>query len=267
MSFYNRVDPVLIERLLPAGVGEEQSGVYAQAFRLLEAGQNFAYLFAVLLLPLFSKMIKEKHVIDHLVKLSFSLIITGALIISITSSFFGEQLMLLMYTPFELETTAEYMHRIGESARIFKLLMYSFVAISATYVFGTLLTANNNLKQLNSIATIGLLTNLVLNFILIPHFLAYGSAIASLSAQSITALLQMGFAYHILKLKIDFKLLLGMAITVVSLIVSGYILTNLIVVEWWISVLIMGLFGLTVAFAFKLINLGELFTILKTEKL
>jgi len=41
MSFYNRIDPVLIERLLPAPLGEEQSGVYAQAFRLLDAGQKF----------------------------------------------------------------------------------------------------------------------------------------------------------------------------------------------------------------------------------
>jgi len=61
MSFYNRIDPVLIERLLPGKLGEVQSGIYAQAFRLLDAGQNVAFLFAVLLLPLFSKMLKENQ--------------------------------------------------------------------------------------------------------------------------------------------------------------------------------------------------------------
>lgn len=267
MSFYNRIDPVLIERLLPDGIGEEQSGIYAQAFRLLDAGQNFAFLFAVLLLPLFSKMIKEKESIDHLVKLSFSLIITGALIISIVSSFFGEQLMQLMYTPFESETPVDYLNRINESARIFKLLMFSFVAISATYIFGTLLTANNNLKQLNIIASAGLITNLLLNFILIPHFLAFGSAIASLTAQSFTALLQLGFAYYILKLKIDPKMLFGIATIVMLLIALGYILTGFVVIDWRISILIMGLFGLLVAFVFKLVNLKELFAILKSDQI
>ena len=75
MSFYNRIDPVLLEKLLPGTLGEQQSGVYAQAFRLLDAGQNFSYLFAILLLPLFSKMIKHNESVENLVRLSFSIII------------------------------------------------------------------------------------------------------------------------------------------------------------------------------------------------
>lgn len=266
MSFYNRIDPVLIERLLPDGVGEQQSGIYAQAFRLLEAGQNFAFLFAVLLLPLFSKMIKEKVSIDRLVKLSFSIIITGALVVAITSSFFGKELMLLMYTPFETETIADYLSRIDESARIFKLLMFSFVAISANYIFGTLLTANNNLKHLNIIASVGLFTNLLLNFILIPDFMAFGSSIASLSTQSITALLQLFFAYRILKLKFDFKMFTGLAVTVISLIASGFVLRDFTAFDWKVSALIMVSFGLLVAFVFKLLNMKELFAALKSDQ-
>ena len=45
--------------MLPVEFGDYQAGVYAQSFRLLDAGQNFAFLFSVLLLPLFSKMIKD----------------------------------------------------------------------------------------------------------------------------------------------------------------------------------------------------------------
>ncbi|NOX85141.1 MAG: oligosaccharide flippase family protein, partial [Chlorobi bacterium] len=133
MSFYNRNDPVLIERILGGSFGKQQSGIYAQAFRLLDAGQNFAYLFSVLLLPLFSKMIKESHPIQHLVKLSFSIIITGALILAITSMFFGKELMMLMYTPFTGETDAQYLYRIDLSASIFHLLMFSLVAVSTSY--------------------------------------------------------------------------------------------------------------------------------------
>ena len=57
MASYNRFDAILLERLLPNG--SQQAGIYAQAFRILDAAAMFALLFAGLLLPMFSKMIKK----------------------------------------------------------------------------------------------------------------------------------------------------------------------------------------------------------------
>jgi O-antigen/teichoic acid export membrane protein len=265
MSFYNRIDPVLIERMLPGQFGEQQSGVYAQAFRLLDAGQNFAFLFAVLLLPLFSKMIKERLSVEYLVKLSFSIIISGSLIIAVTSAFYGKELMLLMYTPFEGEALQDYVARIDDSARIFSLLMFSFVAISSNYIFGTLLTANNNLKQLNWIALTGLVLNIVLNLILIPRMNAIGSAYASLTAQGTTALLQMFFAYKLLRLKLDLRLFGSLIITVILLLITGFMLQAFPPANWLVAVMIMMLTGLIVAFVFRLLNIREFITLLKSE--
>ena len=36
MSFYNRIDSVMLERLLPKGTGTTQVAIYAKAFRLLD---------------------------------------------------------------------------------------------------------------------------------------------------------------------------------------------------------------------------------------
>lgn len=263
MSFYNRIDPVLIERLLPEKLGELQSGIYAQAFRLLDAGQNFAYLFGVLLLPLFSRMIKEKQSIERLARMSFSIIISGSLIIAITCSFYGEELMLLMYTPFKGESQQEYLSRIGESAAIFKLLMYSFVAISSTYIFGTLLTANNSLKYLNIIAFLGLVCNIILNLVLIPYLYAYGSAIASLTTQGLTAVLQLILAVKILKLSVDKRVVFGLIATTVLLVTFGYLLEFLNLQNWFISFGLMLIAGLGFAFVFKLLNIKEFMAVLK----
>ena len=41
MSFYSRIDPVLIERILGGVFGSEQVVIFAQGYRLLDAGQNF----------------------------------------------------------------------------------------------------------------------------------------------------------------------------------------------------------------------------------
>ena len=74
MSFYNRIDSVMLERMLPAGIGASEAGIYASAFRLLDALVMIAYLFSVILLPLFSKMLKNKENITPIVKSSFSLL-------------------------------------------------------------------------------------------------------------------------------------------------------------------------------------------------
>lgn len=264
MSFYNRVDPVLLEKMLPGEIGNYQSGIYSASFRLLDAGQNFALLFGVLLLPLFSKMLKDKTAIEHLLKLSFSLIITGALIIAVTSSFYGKEIMQLMYTPFAGEDEATFLGRIDDLTKIFKLLMYSLVAISATYIFGTLLTANNNLRYLNLIALVGLVLNLTLNIILIPRLLALGSAYASLTAQGITALLQIGLAYKLFHFRINYRLILNILITLLLLILIGNVLQIFHFDNWIFSMLFMLSAGFGISILFKLINIPEFLSILKS---
>lgn len=265
MSFYYRIDPVLIERLLPGTLGEHQSGIYAQAFRLMDAGQNFALLFAVLLLPLFSKMIKEKQSVEHLVKLSFSMIISSALVLAISSAFYGKEIMFLLYSKFGAETQQEYLMRIEQATRIFNLLMFSFVAISSNYIFGTLLTANNNLKVLNYIALAGLCLNLILNFILIPKMYAFGSAIASLSTQYLTASLQIFFAYKFLKLKADKGLIFGLLFTIVLLVATGYLIGFLSINNWMIGFGALIFAGILYAFVFRLLHIREFFAVLKAD--
>jgi len=265
MSFYNRIDPVLIERLLPAPLGEEQSGVYAQAFRLLDAGQNFALLFAVLLLPIFSKMLSQKESIEKMVKLSFSIIISGALIIAITSQFFANELMQLMYYIMPGETEQHYLFRINQSATIFKLLMFSFVAISSNYIIGTLLTANNSLKQLNIIAFAGLLVNISLNLLLIPVYQSVGSAYASLATQAITAITQLLFAQWVFKFNINYKLIISLALLIAIQFSAGYLLINYTSFPWETSLIIMLFFGLILAILLRLLNIRQFIYILKDE--
>jgi O-antigen/teichoic acid export membrane protein len=265
MSFYNRIDPVLIERILPNPLGKEQAGVYAQAFRLLDAGQNFALLFAVLLLPLFSKMISIRESVEKMVKLSFSIIISGSLIIAITLQFFATDLMQLMYDINPGESEQHFISRINQSATILKLLMVSFIAISTNYIFGTLLTANHNLKQLNLIALGGLVINITLNLILIPYLYSIGSAYASLATQSITAILQFLLVFKIFKFKINYKIFVNLVFLILALITIGYLLTQVINLRWELSFILMLISGLCVSIVLKLLNVKEFISIIKEK--
>ncbi|MEZ5147669.1 MAG: oligosaccharide flippase family protein [Bacteroidales bacterium] len=155
MAQYFRIDAVIIERLLPDDTGKLQAGIYAQAFRLLDAAIMISFLFSVLLLPIFSRMIKKNEPIEDLTKLSFSLLFTISIVAAIATLFYSTDIMQWLYPHHKDEALAAYQLRIDESSQIFKILMFGYISIASTYVFGTLLTANGSLKVLNIIAFSG----------------------------------------------------------------------------------------------------------------
>ena len=104
----------------------------------------------------------------------------------------------------------------------FGILMFGFIPISTTYVFGTLLTANGNLKYLNIMAGCGMAFNLIFNFILIPKFEAIGSAYVSLTTQSLTSLAQVLLAVWIFKFKMNVNYLVKLLIFVLITAITGY---------------------------------------------
>lgn len=194
MAFYNRIDSVMIERLLPETTGAKEAGIYASAFRLLDALAMISYLFSMILLPLFSKMLKKREDINPIIKNAFSLLFVFSISASTILLWYKMPILDFFYTD-----------HVAESAAVFCILIPCIIPISLTYIFGTLLTANGNMRILNWSAFAGMLVNLIVNFILIPHLHARGAAIASLSTQSLMALIQTIIAFRILK--IPFKTL------------------------------------------------------------
>jgi len=254
MSFYNRVEPIMLERLLPESIGAAQAGIYAQAYRILDASSQFSMLFAALLLPMFAKMIKQKEEVGKLVQLAFSLIITPALILAILSFFYSSDIMNLMYH-----------EHIDVSAKLLGVLMLGFVFISITYIFGTLLTANGSMKQLNIMASFGMLFNIGVNFYLIPNFMAEGASYSSLLTQGITALIQVFIAYKIFNFKINFLYLLKLSAFIFVIIALGYF-SKQISTDWKINIAIFIVGSGVLAFATKLISIKALYRIIKYDE-
>lgn len=265
MGMYNRVDTVLIERILPQE-GELQAGIYASAFRLLDVANNMSgYLFAVLLLPIFSKLIKEKKDLSQMVKLSFTLLFMLSVAVAAVSFFYSEALMRLLYSQHETETFFAYDWRMEQTASVFKMLMLVFVATSTTYVFGTLLTANGSMKKLNLVALAGMIISFGLNTLLIPKLQAFGSSWASLASQALTAVAQVYIAFKILPLHFE-RTLLVKILTYALLVVSLSYASTYIPLFWiWkIAILTAGI--VISAFALKLLDIRAFWNILQHEK-
>ena len=255
MSVYSRIEPVLLERLLDdEGV---QSGIYSRAYRLFDAGNNISNLFAIMLLPMFAATLRDKGDLTGLIKTSFNVIVAMAGIIMVMCAFYSYEIMELMYHPEEGEMEADFLIRIGQYSKVFPLLMGSFFCLSTTYVFGTLLTANGSLKQLNLVAAAGVVINILLNLIVIPRFQAVGAACTSLCVQAVTALLQYLLAKRILKFDLGGRYWLHIVVFFVSIILITLLVKQLNI-NWMIGFAITFALNCGAIFITRLLSLKEI---------
>ncbi len=252
MTSYTRIDSVMIERLLPDG--DTEAGIYAHGYRILDAGSQYAMLFAALLLPMFAKMLSKNENVNKLVEVSFLLLVIPAITVALNLSFFKNEVINTLY----------YDH-LEASAEVFGILILGFIPVCISYIFGTLLTANGNLKQLNIMAGIGVLLNLSLNFILIPVYKAYGAALASLITQFITALLQFLIARKIFAFKIRSKTLFTITLFTIGIACINGVFEAYITNRPLAFFAALGI-GLLSSFVFKLIDLKVIWQILKYDK-
>lgn len=184
MTVYTRIDGVMIERLLPNGV--QETGIYAMAYRLLDAANVFGLLIAGLLLPMFARMLREHASVFPLLDLSFRLVWTVCLGTAFGVFFYRQEIMEALY----LEGDAY-------SGNILGYLILSFIAVCGSYLHGTLLTANGSLLRMNLVFAMGVVLNVGLNLWLIPRQGALGAALATCITQFAVWLAQIQLVQHI----------------------------------------------------------------------
>ena len=96
MTASSRIDVVMIERLLADG--DYHAGVYGAAYRLLDAANMIGFLFAGLLLPMFSRLLKhDRAALPSLLRFSFQLIMAGVIPLALATYFYQNEIMTLLY--------------------------------------------------------------------------------------------------------------------------------------------------------------------------
>lgn len=249
MSLYTRIDSQMLERLLPDGA--YQAGVYASAYRLLDAFNMIAFLFATILLPVFTGMIHRNENIATLVKTSARLLLIPSFLLVLASYFYREQIVHLLYPDANAQV-----------ATVFGWLMMSAIALCGVYIYGTLLTANGNLRFLNNTAFAGLVGNVALNLLLIFRYGALGSVIATLLTQLLVSIGQYIKAHRVFKLDVPgmevIKIILFIAVSIGSFQFLHGLSTN-----WICNLLALFAINLTFAFAIGLLNFKFFFNIIK----
>ncbi len=230
MGIYYRIDAVMIERILPNG--KTQAGIYAASFRLLDAVNMFGYLFATLLLPMFSKMLREKTAVNGLLKFSSELMFVGSTIVAVGCFFFQEPIMQLLYPDATLYW-----------CKIFGWLMLSFIPISGMYIFGTLLLASGELKLLNIITLIGAVINLLINFYLLQSIGLMGAVVSSIITNSVVCLLMIYYSNKMANLKYGFSEFMTILFSL-GVILGTFSLGHTVFSVWYFNLIFAGIISM-----------------------
>lgn len=268
MTAYHSSDGIMIERMLVDG--KAQNAIYAQSFRILMALNNYAYLFAVLLLPMFSKLLAKKESVQGLIATSSSILIYGVSAIAILFTYYGSDIIGFFYgfekgvgfnERLDLLESVSLVPKVVASSEVFQLLILGIIPMSINYCFGTLITASGNMKVLNRIAFLSLLLNIVLNFILIPKYGAYGAAMASLVTQSASGIGQVVFTLRLFDVSINTKALIRFFAGILLIALSLQYLNELELFIRVIVIAVLSLLGLLVS-----VNLNGVLKIAKGIK-
>lgn len=181
MATHYRLDGFLLERL--HGDGARQAGIYASAYRLLDAGNTVGYLCASFLVPFLARRRNEKKTVEGVVLfMRHGLLFTAIVAVTFTAVF-ATPLQGLLYRS-----------SVVYNSRVMALCVAVLPAYYLVHVYGSLLTAVAAFPLFIRILVLSVLVNASLNFILIPSYGAAGCCTAALVSQYGCAALLWAFA-------------------------------------------------------------------------
>ncbi len=193
MAIYSRIDSVMLSQI----ISEKETGIYASAFRLMDAGTMVGLLISAFLLPMFVRQIKEKEPTEELADLVIKMMWVVGVAVAIPVIVYRLPIMRLLYTEGN-----QY------AADVLGFLMVALLALMWSSVNGVLLIAAGAIKRLNIMYFIAVLLNLGLNFLLIPHFGAVGAALVAATTQWFVTLYQYRLLAQSSLLGLSFKTVL-----------------------------------------------------------
>lgn len=212
MVLFSRLEPVWIDLLRSDGA--VQSGIYAAAYRLLDAANMLGFLFAGLLLPMFSNALAQKNAeaCQSLFDLAWKLMTSSAVLIALPLAFYHRYVMQVLY--------------VDDHPDVLYILILNLIPLTINYLLSTLLTAAGLARTMNRLFVVSILINTGGHMIFTGRYGALGASFTALITQSITALLLAGVIIHQKLVVIRWTHLSGLLASVIITALCGWAVTG-----------------------------------------
>lgn len=186
MGMYLRLELVWMRTFLPDSLETDQAmGMYAAAWRPLDAFFQFSALFSIIVLPMAARWIHHKRDVSTL---WWSVVSSMGLMAWALAA-------LLWWAPYPL-ASALYRSDLVPTAQIMSALAPGLMGLSLSLIAGTFLTAAGKIRILIFVALLTSCVQLGADWMLIPSHSGKGAAWAFSLGQWVSALSLMGAAYH-----------------------------------------------------------------------
>lgn len=169
MSMHYRLDGFLLERLHVNGAYE--AGIYASAYRLLDACNMAGYMAASFLVPFVARHQLDKTLLEEVIVDTRHGLLFFGIGVACFTVLFAPWIQQLLY-----HTNNSY------NSGVIQLCIAVLPAYLFMHIYGSVLTATARLRSLLFILTISVLLNMLLNIVLIPSYGAVGCCIAALAS-------------------------------------------------------------------------------------
>ncbi len=242
MTLYTRMDGVMLERLLDDGGLE--AGIYAAAFKMYDAANMIGFLFATLLLPMFSSMGKKRFELSELTTQALQILMAIVIPLVCLVFLYADDIM-----PFLFHDATSYY------AAVMRVLILAFFCVALSYIFGTLVTSTGQLRKMNMLFLLGIGLNWILNLMLIPEYKALGAAYTTLATQAFVIVGQIILAFQLTKINIPVHILLKIVFVLCLTAFFSYYLMHSMTVHWLVKLVVSGIISLGLSFLVGLLRL------------
>ena len=179
----SRVDILMLEWTRPDG--DYQVGVYMAGYRLLDAVNMLAFLFATLLIPMLSAQVERGEAVGELLRQGARYMMALTLGAAWFVTFYAQAITSYLF----VEATPSW-------GPVLAALIWSAVPTGLLYVVGSHLLALKKLRALNWIFAGAMLLNVLLNVLLIPRWGALGAGVATALTQGLIVLAEAIVSYR-----------------------------------------------------------------------
>lgn len=183
-SVHDKVDQVMLLRI----GGAKENGLYAGAYRWLDAFSMYMWTVLPIFFARFAYVIKDFKAQERLLHFGQVIVALPMVFVSVFVFFYGEKLLFL----FGKSSAAE----ITVMSACLRALFVAVLFNGIFAIFSTLLTSTDHEKFVNRLAVFSILINVILNWIFIP---AYGAVASAWTTVASYAFLDIAYVFYIRK--------------------------------------------------------------------
>lgn len=247
-SINDKVDQVMLERMIGGDEGKHETGLYGGAYRWVDTTMMYLWTVLPIFFAKFAHHLRDDKALSRLLAFGQPIAAIPMLFAGVFAMFYGDKLLFLFTnsTPAELATMESCLRIL-----FIAVLINGFFAI-----YSTLLTSTGHERFVSWMIFVSILMNVTLNFIFIPEYGAQASAWTTVAS---FAMLSLSYLYYLqfrIKVRIPF-LNLGKLLVVSAIFTAVFWGLSYTPLAWWLVSGISGLVLLGLTYMSGMIKLRE----------